>query len=77
MSTTFVFDYVRGAWTWKCIADKNKVVKKSSGVFPYYLDCLADAKANGMSDAPVFVSPSGGWVSAPSHLRTAKPLRQR
>jgi hypothetical protein len=61
----YVFDMVEGRWTWKRVTEKDdKVVsvKECSRTFDFYLECLADAKQNGMHDEPFFRSVTGNLV---------------
>lgn len=59
---TFLFDVTgskRDRWTWKRIDEAGKVLEASSGTFPYYLDCVEDAKCHGFTGDPSFPSGTG------------------
>ena len=41
-------------WSWCMVDDANVVQKRSDRTFPYYLDCVADAKKHGFTGTPSF-----------------------
>ena len=63
---TFVFDVTgpkRDQWTWKRVDAAGKVIEVSSGTFPYYLDCVEDAKGHGFAGEPSFPKGDKGRTS--------------
>lgn len=43
----FVFSQEDRRWVWKRVNEAGNVLRASAESFPYYLQCVADAKVNG------------------------------
>ena len=41
-------------WVWRVVDEDGTAKKICARTFPYYLDCLADAKQNGYTQPPSF-----------------------
>jgi hypothetical protein len=51
----FVFFREQDRWVWKRVDSSGNIVKTCEGGFPFYLDCVADARPHGFGGRPLFI----------------------
>ena len=51
----FVFYREESRWVWKRVDQDGNVVKSCEEQFPFYLDCVADARPHGFNGRPLFI----------------------
>jgi hypothetical protein len=51
----FVFFREHNRWVWKRVDASGNIVKTCEGGFPFYLDCVADARPHGFGGRPLFI----------------------
>ena len=51
----FVFYREESRWVWKRVDQGGNVVKTCEERFPFYLDCVADARPHGFNGRPLFI----------------------
>ncbi len=61
----YVFDIVQERWYWEKVGEDGATLVRCRGHFDFYLDCLSDAKANGMKGSPFFHAASGEIMTLP------------